>query len=89
MPRLTGTLSAAGQPVAWGYVQVRNPAGDFQGEVRTDGDGRFVLHPSPGEWHLVAWSPGQGSAERAVAVGAAELDVRLDLQARPVATPPV
>lgn len=82
MPRLTGTLVAAGQPVAWGYVQVRNPAGDFQGEVRTDGQGRFVLHPSPGDWRLVAWSPGQGSTERAVAVGAAELDLSLDLAER-------
>jgi hypothetical protein len=82
MPRLTGTVAAAGKPVAWGYVQVRNPRGDFQGEVRTDGDGRFVLHPSPGEWRLVAWSPGRGSVELPVAVGAAELDVHLDLAER-------
>jgi len=66
MPRLTGTVVATttNQPAAWAYVQVRNLAGDFQGEVRADGDGRFVLHPAPGRWRLVAWVPGRGTPSR-------------------------
>ena len=81
MPRLTGTVVATttNQPAAWAYVQVRNLAGDFQGEVRADGDGRFVLHPAPGRWRLVAWVPGRGHAEQEIAIGVTDLDVRLEL----------
>ena len=77
-----GTVVAAGGPAAWAYVQVRNLAGDFQGEVRADADGRFVLHPTPGRWRLVAWAPGRGHTEREVAVGAADVDIRLELTDR-------
>jgi hypothetical protein len=59
MPTLTGTVRAASQPAGWAYVQVRNLAGDFQGEVRADADGRFTLYPQPGQWRLVAWAPGR------------------------------
>ena len=79
MPSLTGTVVAAGGPAAWAYVQVRSLASDFQGEVRTDADGRFLLHPTPGRWRLVAWAPGRGHAEQEVAVGPAGAEVRLQL----------
>jgi hypothetical protein len=58
MPTLTGTVRAARQPAGWAYVQVRNLAGDFQGEVRADADGRFTLYPQPGQWRPVAWRRG-------------------------------
>ena len=82
MPSLTGTVVAAGGPAAWAYVQVRSLASDFQGEVRTDADGRFLLHPTPGRWRLVAWAPGRGHTEQEVAVGTADVDVRLELANR-------
>lgn len=79
MPRLMGTVVAVGRPAAWAYVQVRNLAGDFQGEVRADGDGRYLLYPTAGRWRLVAWAPGHGHTEREIAVGAADADVLLEL----------
>jgi len=60
MPTLTGTVRAASQPARWAYVQVRNLAGDFQGEVRADAGGRFTLYrgPAGGAW----WHGRRGSA---------------------------
>ena len=80
MPRLTGTVAAADQPAAWAYVQLTNLAGDFQGEVRADEHGGFVLHPQPGQWRLVAWSPGHGRTDRTVEVASSDLEVRLELR---------
>jgi Protein of unknown function (DUF1416) len=79
MPTLTGTVHAANQPAGWAYVQVRNPAGDFQGEVRADDTGQFTLYPRPGRWRLVAWAPGLGETERDIDVDLADLDVDLEL----------
>jgi Protein of unknown function (DUF1416) len=79
MPTLTGTVRAADQPAQWAYVQVRNPAGDFQGEVRAGSDGRFTLYPGPGRWRLVAWAPGLGQTERDIDIDLADLDVDLEL----------
>ena len=79
MPSLTGTVVAAGGPAAWAYVQVRSLASDFQGEVRTDADGRFLLHPMPGRWRLVAWAPGRGMPSRRSPSAPAGAEVRLQL----------
>jgi hypothetical protein len=48
MPRLGGTVMARGAPVEKAYVQIQNLTGDFQGEVRTDSEGKFVLYPVRG-----------------------------------------
>ena len=79
MPRLTGTVLVGERPIEQAYVQVQNLAGDFQGEVRTDEEGRFVLHPTPGRWRLVSWSPGRGQAEREVEIQTADVDVEIVL----------
>jgi len=79
MPRLTGTIVAGGAPAEEAYVQIQNLAGDFQGEVRTDAAGRFVLHPIRGRWRLVCWLPGDGRADQEVEVGAEDLDVEVAL----------
>jgi hypothetical protein len=76
---LTLTVRASNQPAGWAYVQVRKPAGDFQGEVRADASGRFTLYPRPGRWRLVAWAPGLGRTERDLDVDLADLDVDLEL----------
>jgi hypothetical protein len=79
MPRLTGTVASGSRPAAWAYVQLTNLAGDFQGEVRADGEGAFTLYPVPGHWRLVAWSPSLGRADLQVDVGSADLEVQLAL----------
>ena len=79
MPRLTGTITARGGPADGAYVQIVNLAGEFQGEVRTDARGRFVLYPVPGRWRLVSWLPAVGRAEREVEVGAEDLEVEMTL----------
>jgi hypothetical protein len=61
-------------------VQLTNPDGDFQGEVRADEHGGFVLHPVPGQWRLVAWAPGLGRTDRSVDVASADLEVQLELR---------
>lgn len=79
MPRLTGTIAALGAPADGAYVQIQNLAGDFQGEVRTDAAGGFVLYPVPGRWRLVSWLPGDGRAELEVEVGTILLEVEMTL----------
>jgi hypothetical protein len=79
MPTLTGTVRTADQPAGWADVQVRNPAGDFQGEARADASGRFSLYPRPGRWCLVAWAPGLGQTELDVRVDEVDIDVDLQL----------
>ncbi len=73
MPRLTGTIIVGGSPSEGAYVQIQNLAGDFQGEVRTDAAGRFVLHPIP------CFRPGTGWAEQEVDVGTEDLPVEIAL----------
>ena len=80
MPRLTGVVRARGLLAEHAYVQIQNPVGDFQGEVRTDAQGRFVLYPVPGRWRLVSWLPGRGRAEQEVEVGPADLEVQISLR---------
>lgn len=77
--RLTGTVTMGGRPAGGAYVQIRNLAGDFQGEVRAGPEGRFVLYPIPGRWRLVSWAPGVGRAVHEVEVGQSDVDVELAL----------
>jgi len=67
------------RPAAWAYVQLTNLAGDFQGEVRADAEGRFTLYPVAGRWRLAAWVPRVGRADREIEVGSADLEVQLEL----------
>ena len=83
MPRLTGTVRAGGTAADGAYVQLRNLTGDFVGEVRTDTDGTFVLHPGKGRWRLVSWLPGRGQWNDEVEIGAGDLQVEIDLGETP------
>ncbi len=65
MPRLSGPVMARGAPVEKAYVQIQNLTGDFQGEVRTDSEGKFVLYPVRGRWRFVSWlRPGRHPGRR-------------------------
>jgi uncharacterized protein DUF1416 len=79
MASLTGTVRAGDGPADGAYVQIRNLDGDFQGEVRTDAEGKFVLHPVAGRWRVVSWLPGHGQAEQEIEVGDADVKVELTL----------
>jgi hypothetical protein len=79
MPMLTGGVVAGGAPADGAYVQIQNLAGDFQGEVRTDAAGGFVLYPVPGRWRLVCWLTGEGRAEQEVEVGSVDQEVEIAL----------
>jgi hypothetical protein len=83
MPRLTGTIVAGGAPAEGAVRPDPEPRRDFQGEVRTDAAGRFVLHPIRGRWRLVCWLPGDGRAEQEVEVGAEDLEVEVALPEPP------
>jgi Carboxypeptidase regulatory-like domain len=79
MPSITGTVRTANGPADGAYVQLTNLDGDFQGEVRTDAEGKFVLHPVAGRWRLVSWWPGHGRTEQEVEVGNDDINVDLTL----------
>ena len=79
MAALTGIVRTGDGPADGAYVQIRNLEGDFQGEVRTNAEGKFALHPVPGRWRLVSWLPGQGQTEKDVEVGDADVQVELTL----------
>lgn len=79
MPTLSGTVVAGGKPAEGAYVQIQNLDGDFQAEVKTDANGKFVLHPVVGRWRLVSWLTGQGRAEKEVEIGGDDAQVELTL----------
>jgi hypothetical protein len=79
MATLTGVVRAGDEPAANAYVQIRNLDGDFQGEVKTDEEGKFHLHPVAGQWQLVSWLPGKSRAEQEVEVGEQDVSVELTL----------
>lgn len=79
MPTLSGTVWAGGDAADGAHVQITNLEGDFQGEVRTNAEGKFVLHPVAGRWRLISWWPGHGRAEQEVEVGDADVQVELTL----------
>jgi Protein of unknown function (DUF1416) len=79
MATLTGVVRTGDGPAADAYVQIRNLNGDFQGEVKTDDEGKFHLHPVAGRWRLVSWLPGKGRAEQEVEVGEKDVSVELTL----------
>jgi hypothetical protein len=80
MARLTGTVTRGSGPADGAYVQLRNPGGDFQGEVRTGEDGRFTLYPVPGRWRLVSFAPRTRAIEREVDIGTDDVVVDLRLE---------
>lgn len=73
MPRLTGTIDDG----AGAFVQLRDAAGDFVGEVRADGEGRFVFYTIPGRWSVICLIPGQDRRQHNVDLGADDVDVRV------------
>lgn len=79
MPTLNGTVLAGGKPAEGAYVQIQNLEGDFQAEVKTDAEGKFVLHPVAGRWRLVSWSTGQGRAEKEIEIGGDDAQVEITL----------
>jgi hypothetical protein len=79
MPRLTGIVVQDDQPVDGAYVQIRNTDGDFQGEVRTDDRGRFILYPIPGRWRVLCWRPGLGRSDQGIVVGSEEMQLQIAL----------
>ncbi len=79
MARLTGTVVRGTGPAGGAYVQLQNLSGDFQAEVRTGPDGRFVLYPVPGLWRLVCFAPSSRRAEQLVDVGVSDVEVDLTL----------
>lgn len=79
MPRLTGTVRTGTGPADGAYVQLTNLEGDFQGEVRTDAEGKFVLHPVAGRWRLISWLPDHGRAEQEIQVGDSDIQAELTL----------
>jgi hypothetical protein len=79
VPTLTGTVRTGEGPADGAYVQLTNLQGDFQGEVRTDADGKFVLHPVAGQWRLISWWPGHGRAEKEIEVADTDVQVEITL----------
>lgn len=60
-------------------MQIQNLDGDFQAEVISDADGKFVLHPVAGRWRLVSWSTGRGRAEQEIEIAGDDAQVELTL----------
>jgi hypothetical protein len=56
---ITGIVStAAGEPVAGGYVRLLDSSGEFTAEVVTSPEGAFRFFAAPGSWTLRALSRG-------------------------------
>jgi hypothetical protein len=71
---IAGVVRRAGAPADGAYVTVRDPAGNFTGERRTDagGEGRFRFHLSPGSWVLEAVAPRTDAVRRKIDLGPGE-----------------
>jgi EmrB/QacA subfamily drug resistance transporter len=62
---LSGTVRAAGAPVAGALVTLVDPAGGVLSASRTDGAGEYRLPaPATGTWTLAAAAPGSGPVAR-------------------------
>lgn len=73
VPRLTGSIDKGGGA----FVQLRDEAGDFVGEVRADSDGHFTFYAIPGHWSVVCLLPGGERIEWQVDMGVGDIEIRV------------
>lgn len=73
VPRLTGSVDRG----AGVFVQLRDGAGDFVGEVRADDDGRFTFYAIAGHWRVICLFPGGLRVERDVDMDNTDVDIRV------------
>jgi hypothetical protein len=72
MPRLVGNIEDG----AGAFVQLRDQAGDFVGEVRADSDGNFTFYAIPGHWTVICLTPNR-RRERVIDLGRDDIDIRV------------
>lgn len=79
MPRLTGRVSAHGEPALSAVVEVHNSSGDVVDQVQVDADGRYTYNLSEGTWVLNVWDAHGHRGRTEVSLGAddATQDVEL------------
>jgi uncharacterized protein DUF1416 len=80
--RIAGVVTRGDAPVDRAYVTVRDTAGNFTGERRTEvgGEGRFAFHLGPGRWVLEAVAAGSELVRREVELAPGEeAEVRIEL----------
>jgi hypothetical protein len=68
--KITGTVTRDGEPARC-YVRLLDRAGEFVGEVRTDGAGAFAFHVVPGAWTVRVISA-EGSSDTPVVMSGDE-----------------
>jgi uncharacterized protein YfaS (alpha-2-macroglobulin family) len=79
---ILGSVKRDGAPVEGAYVRLLDGKGDFVGEIRSDGEGRFVFFANGGPWRLVVLAPGAERAEHDVELTQGqELEVTFELTA--------
>ncbi len=54
---IQGSVRRAGNPLEGAYLTLKGASGEFVGEIRTDGSGRFRFYAKPGEWTLKCLTP--------------------------------
>ena len=79
MPKLTGRVTAHGDPAPSAVVEVHNSSGDVVDQVQVDSDGHYTYHLSEGSWSLNVWDAHGHRGRSEVELGAddASVDVQL------------
>ncbi|HVF53731.1 MAG TPA: DUF1416 domain-containing protein [Actinomycetota bacterium] len=55
MSKLTGKVTAHGNPALSAVVEVHNSTGDVVDQVQVDDGGAYKYHLAPGTWTLNVW----------------------------------
>ncbi len=79
MPKLTGRVTAHGDPAASAVVEVHNSNGDVVDQVQVDADGRYTYHLSEGSWSLNVWDAHGHRGRSEVELGADDASVDVEL----------
>ncbi len=75
---ITGTVTAAGQPVSGAYVRLLDATGEFTAEVVTSEEGVFRFFAAPGKWTVRALSRiGDGQTEVSAERGLNEVTIAI------------
>lgn len=79
MPKLTGRVTAHGEPSLSAVVEIHNAEGDVVDQVQVDAEGRYTYHLSQGKWILNAWDAHGHRGRNEVSLGSDDMDADVQL----------
>ncbi len=79
MPKLTGRVTAHGEPASTAVVELHNSQGDVVDQVQVDDAARYTYHLSEGTWTLNVWDAYGHRGKSVVQLGSEDQTTDVDL----------